>query len=306
MKIKQRLENKELMVYRLLNSRNKLLNEDSTKLARLEKGFKGELIFDERIDRLSKSWLILNDIQLESNETDFQIDSIIVAQKLLLLFEIKNHEGDYYIEDDQWYYMNGTPLQNPMSQLERKELLLQRLLRELGSNIPIESYLVYVNPNFHLYNAPRNPSIIFPTQLNRFFDELNKIPTNISEPHKKLAYKLVSMHKSESRSNIPKYSYEEVRKGIMCSICCSFRLEIKKSIFICKNCEGTENKTTAILRSVDEYHLLFPERKITTINIYEWCKGIVSKKLIQRILSKNFIAKGNAKSTYYDKKEKLY
>lgn len=121
--IKPRIESNELRMYRLLNSRKILLNEEATHLARLEKGYEGELLFDERVERLSKEWLVLNDMLFESNNTEFQIDSVIIAQKPILLFEIKNYEGDYYIVDDDWYYINGTQIQNPVSQLERKEVL---------------------------------------------------------------------------------------------------------------------------------------------------------------------------------------
>ncbi|MBS4199996.1 NERD domain-containing protein [Bacillus sp. FJAT-49732] len=297
--IKPRIESNELRMYRLLNSRKILLNEEATHLARLEKGYEGELLFDERVERLSKEWLVLNDMLFESNNTEFQIDSVIIAQKPILLFEIKNYEGDYYIVDDDWYYINGTQIQNPVSQLERKEVLFRRLLRELGYNIPIESYLLFVNPDFHLYNAPRNQSIIFSTQLNRFFEQLNKIPTNINEHYNKFAHKLISLHKTESRfTKTPKYTYGELRKGITCASCDSFNQKIVGSILECA-CGNTENVTSAIFRSIEEYNLLFPARKITTSNIYEWCNGIKSKRTIQRLLSNNYKHIRHGKSSYF-------
>ncbi|MCR2821860.1 nuclease-related domain-containing protein [Lederbergia panacisoli] len=301
--IKQRVESKELNVYRILNSRKVLSDEDAAHLARLEKGYEGEVIFDKRVERLSKEWLVLNDMQLEINHSEFQIDSVIIAQKPILLFEIKNFEGDYYIKDDQWYYNNGTKIQNPVSQLERSEVLLQRLLRDHGYNTPIESYLIFVNPGFHLYNAPQNLPIIFPTQLNRFFDKLNKIPSSMSARHQKLAHKLISLHKKESRfKKMPEYSYGELRKGFRCC-CYSFNIESKKSLIVCKNCGSTEDIESAILRSVDEYSLLFQDEKITTNAIYEWCMGIKARGTIRRILLKNYIQMGNTKSSYYVKKE---
>ncbi|MCR2822486.1 nuclease-related domain-containing protein, partial [Lederbergia panacisoli] len=164
-----------------------------------------------------KQWLVLNDMQLESNHSDFQIDSLVIAQKPILLFEIKNYEGDYYIEDEQWYYMNGDKIQNPLSQLERSEVLFRRLLRDQGYNIPIESYLIFINPEFHLYNAPRNLPIIFPNQQNRFFEKLSKIPSNINDHHKKVAHKLISLHNEKPHfMKIPVYSFEEIRKGFIC------------------------------------------------------------------------------------------
>ncbi|MBS4200368.1 NERD domain-containing protein [Bacillus sp. FJAT-49732] len=274
MNIKPRVVSDELKAYRIVKSRKILSVDDSAQLVRLEKGYEGEWLFNERVDQLSKEWLVLNDLQLESNNANFQIDSILITQKPLLLFEIKNHEGDYYIEDDKWFYINGSPVQNPINQLERTESLFHRMLQDHGYNIPIESYIVYVNPEFYLYNAPRNLPIIFPNQLNRFFAKLEKIPTKINQHHMRLAKKLVSLHKNVSLySKSPNYTYNELRKGIICANCRSFNLESKKMVLLCKNCGALEDIHSAILRSVDEFTLLFPERKITTSIIFDWCNG---------------------------------
>ncbi|MCR2822485.1 hypothetical protein [Lederbergia panacisoli] len=50
MNIKLRVESKELLVYRILDIRKGLSIDDAAHLARLEKGYKGEVIFDGRID----------------------------------------------------------------------------------------------------------------------------------------------------------------------------------------------------------------------------------------------------------------
>src|SRR5690606_18612486 len=130
MKIKALVESNELKGYRMLNSRKVLTGEDKEQLNRLEKGYAGEVFFNERVDGLSKEWFILNDLQLESNNSEFQIDSLVICQKHILLFEVKNYEGDYYIEGDKWNYINGSSIQNPVHQLERTESLLRRLLQD--------------------------------------------------------------------------------------------------------------------------------------------------------------------------------
>ncbi|MBS4220825.1 NERD domain-containing protein [Bacillus sp. FJAT-49711] len=303
MEIKQRVESKELKVYRILNSRKVLSIKEAVHLANLEKGYEGELLFDERLRKVKNDWLVLNDLQLESNNNDFQIDSLIIAQKPAILFEIKNYEGDYYIDGDKWFYNNGTEILNPVSQLERSEMLLRRMLRDLSHNVPIETHLIFINPDFHLYNAPRNLPIIFPTQLNRFFDKLTKMQSTIYERHKTLARKLFSEHKTDfPLRKIPKYSYGELRKGVTCASCYSFMIESKKSFIVCKNCGSIEKVESAILRSVDELSLLFPEKKITTSGVFEWTKGIKTTETIQKILLKKFVKIGSTKASYYVKK----
>lgn len=46
--------------------------------------------------------------------------------------------------------------------------------------------------------------------------------------------------------------------------------------------------TAAVLRNVMEFKLLFPNQKITTKAIHEWCQVIDSKKRIKSILEKSF------------------
>jgi hypothetical protein len=93
---------------------------------------------------------------------------LIFTGEKIYLFNVKNHEGDYYIKDGKWYSPNNIEVIDPLNQLIRSESLLKKLLQELGYNIPIASYLLFINPEFHLYGAPKNQPIIYPTQLNRF------------------------------------------------------------------------------------------------------------------------------------------
>jgi hypothetical protein len=60
-----------------------------------------------------------------------------------------------------------------------------------------------------------------------------------------------------------------------------------------------EEVEAVVLRSVKELILLFPNRKITTNDIYEWCGGINSKKAIRRILVKTFELIRHSRSSYY-------
>ncbi|WP_370223048.1 hypothetical protein [Cytobacillus sp.] len=60
-----------------------------------------------------------------------------------------------------------------------------------------------------------------------------------------------------------------------------------------------ENVDNAVLRCVKEFRVLFPDRKITTNAIVDWCGGIGSGKVVQRILGRNYEKKGRGKASYY-------
>ncbi|WP_353615945.1 MULTISPECIES: nuclease-related domain-containing protein [unclassified Bacillus (in: firmicutes)] len=127
----------------------------------LEKGFKGEKKLDWT-STLSDNWLILNDLLFECNKSEFQIDSIGINRETIYLFEVKNFEGDYYIEGERWYKTPKNELKNPYEQLKRTESMLRKLLIEHKIYFKIKLHLVFVNSEFFLYNAPMNLPNIFP------------------------------------------------------------------------------------------------------------------------------------------------
>lgn len=128
--------------------------------------------------------------------------------------------------------------------------------------------------------------------------------SKIKDRQLKLAEKLVSLHLSESPyTRLPGYNYDQLEKGIICASCHSFVANFSAGKIVCDECGCIEETKTAILRSVDEFKLLFPDRKITTGGIFEWCKVIKSKKTIRRILLGNFNLEGHARASFYVKKQ---
>lgn len=296
---KNRYESKELLIQRLLNSRMTLPVKEKQKYLYNEKGFEGECLFDGHLKRLSNDWVIINDLRMEHNNSEFQIDSLLISGRTIFPIEVKYLEGDYQIRDHLWYKVSGREIKNPLLQMERNATLLRTLLQDLKFNLPIEPYLVFNHPTFTLYNASLDPHIIFPTQLDRFIEKLILKSSNLGEKHYALAKKLVSMHMDESRhSKLPDYAYEQLKKGILCSSCRSLNTMLSERKIVCVECGGKENFDLAILRSVREFILLFPERKITTSNIQDWCGG-VSHRAIKRVLLKYFRPIGQNRYTYY-------
>lgn len=238
------------------------------------------------------------------NNTYYQIDSLSLFSETIYQFEVKNYEGDYYIEKDTWYSVKGKEISNPFLQLTRAESLLRRFIKSLGFNYSIESYLIFINPEFHLYHAPRNQQIIFPTQLPRFMNNLSKKTSKVANNHTKLVEQLLHFHLTESPYNrTPKYTFDGLKKGIICIKCRSFINTFNRMYLICDHCGNRENVTSAVLRSVDDYMILFPEEKVTRKVIQEWCK-IVPGKTIIKILSDHYKMIASGKNSYYIKSDK--
>ena len=209
MAFRERTESDELKIFRILNNRTILPSKEKQIYSNLEKGFKGEVMFDQLTEGLNPNkFLILNDLLLETNSTTFQIDSFIISQGTHFPCEVKNFEGDYYYKSDQFFAMNDTEIQNPLDQIKRSDTLLRQFLQKKKYSISIKSNVFFVNPAFTLYQAPRDKPIIYPTQLAKFLEELNARTSILNDDHYKLAEDLVKEHKTISPyTRLPPYDF---------------------------------------------------------------------------------------------------
>ena len=301
MPYKHRTKSYELLILESLNTRMSLSNKDKRHFVNIKKGYEGEVVFDSLTETLQCDCLILNDLLLKTNNTMFQIDTLIIAPTTIYLFEVKNYQGDFYYESDRLYTESKAEISNPLNQLNRSESLLRQLLQGLDFNIPIYASVVFINPEFTLYQTPPNKPFILPTQINRYLKNLDVIPSKLNKKHKMLADKFISLHIVDSPyRTLPTYDYNQLQKGITCVKCTSFSISVEGRKCLCKKCGHAEVVAAAVLRNVKEFKFLFPNRKITTNVIHEWCNVIESKKRIQRILEKNFKISGVHQWSYYE------
>lgn len=298
---KPRTKSTELLILESLNNRSNLSDKDKQYYSNLKKGYEGEVMFDSLTEKLQCECLLLNDLLFKINNTTFQIDSLIITSESIYLYEVKNYEGAYYYESDRFYKRPKSEKINPLDQLSRSESLLRQLLQNLGYNLAIDASVVFINPEFTLYKAPLDKPLILPNQINCYLKELNSTSLKLNGKHKMLADKLISLHILKSPyTQLPSYEYEQLQKGITCVKCNSFSISIEGRKCNCNDCGHEEVVATAVMRSVKEFKLLFPDRKITTSGIHEWCKVIDSKKRIKRILEKNFNIIGVHQWSFYE------
>jgi len=295
---------RELEIYQLLNSRKDLLDNERKHFYALQKGYEGELLFDNITSSvITAECLILNDLLLPHNKNTFQIDSLIIAPETIYIIEVKNFEGDYFYERDRLYTRvpPHSEVTNPLIQLNRSESFFRQLLEKLGNNMTIQSYVVFVNPEFTLYQAPINKQFVYPGQINRFLKNIRTMSLKLDNNHFALADKLKYLHNPNAPFYFPpSYQYEELQKGFPCSYCDSLEFTTKGPYCYCLMCSKKETMEKRILRIVHHFKMLFPEKKITTNAIFDWGNGKLSNRGIRRVLQKNLNIKGVHQWSYYE------
>lgn len=294
---------KDLQKRRILFARMNLSKQEKQHYIRLLKGHEGEKQFYQLIkSNLTTNSIFLHDLLLQSNNSLFQIDHTLIHAQTIFSFEVKNYEGEFIIENGNWYVKTTKQeIRNPLNQLNKSDYLLRQLVKNLGYNLPVKSYLVFINRDFTLYQLPPNLPILLRSQLNRFIQFLNQSHAPLKQEHHQLAQELKKVQITDSSfKNLPDYDFKQLRKGITCPECYMFLSRKGQRFLLCDNCGYTETLEKGILRNVYEFHLLFPDMKITTYVIYEWCDIVRSKKTIRRVLSKHLKFIENGRYSYYD------
>lgn len=302
MLMKERKKSNTYLILESLNSRMNLTYEDKMNYQKQVKGFEGECLFDHHINHAKQKGLIINDLLLSTKNTFYQIDSILIMNQHLHIYEIKNYTGNYVYKDNHLVSESGYTIQNPINQVNRKKTYLHNLLLNMGYPYTISTFVSFMNPNFYIYSLPPTESILFQGQLNNYFDGLAQ-ENKLLKPDKQdieLAKHLVSRHQEDYRStHLPSYTFEDLKKGIICHRCFSFEFTKTKYTRCCTSCGYKESVTDAIYRSILELQLLFPEIKITSHTVQIWCGIIYSDYHICKALNLNFTRHSKGPKTFY-------
>ncbi|WP_090767780.1 hypothetical protein [Bacillus sp. OK048] len=132
-------------------------------------------------------------------------------------------------------------------------------------------------------------------------EKLNSKTSNLNGKQQKLADKMISDHIIEPPyPKLPPYEYHSLEKGLTCAICNSFFISCDDRKAKCDQCGFVEEVESAVVRSVGEFKLLFPNLKITTNIIHDWCRVVESRKTIRKFLKKNFKTVGYGQWAFYE------
>jgi len=297
--IKERTSPLSLCVWESLYYPTHLSKEQKKEYVNQVMGFEGEQQFDRHLEHVTYEYAAIHDLMLTNGGQLVQIDSLLLTNNKLYVYEIKHYSLDYTFTEDGLYAKSGFMVPNPLSQLQKNRIFLYNLIRSLGYQLEVEAFVFYINTHSYLYELPREKPILFPHQLAKHLSSLNKAEVPLKKQHKRLMENLKALHISEYRSDyLHTYAYHDLKKGLRCVNCSSLTYTHTVKIQLC-TCGSKEAIKEAILRNIEEYRMLFPNEKLTTQLIHDWCGKIVDKQRIQRILREHFQSHGTNKNTYY-------
>lgn len=292
----------ELLTYQILLQRSLLSRDEWMQHDRLHQGYVGEKVLEQFIhDVKSDKMIALFDCLFEVNETEFQIDCLLLTSDTVILLEAKHYNGDYFLENEKFFHFKTKrEIRSPLLQSERAKYLLKQLLSQLGVNLDVQSYIVFTNKNFHLYGSMPQLPMIFRAQLERFLQKIDANAGGLTDQSHRLARLLSKRKKEQSRyARMPKYNLDEMKRGVFCEGCRGELERENRHQFICMHCDIFYQVSQVILYATATFQILFPKEKITTKTIVEWCGGVLTRKGIRSTLQKHLQYHENGRYSYY-------
>ncbi|MGR9047269.1 nuclease-related domain-containing protein [Halobacillus faecis] len=286
-----------------------LSEEIANRLGRLSAGHFGESTADHYMKYLPGR--SMENVRLHDGIQPFQIDTLLISKKCLVILEVKNYKGELHFDLDQQKLIRtiegkSEMFQDPFVQIELQKFQLQRWIKRSGfPSIPIHSFIVIANSNasltFQGEDLSKRKRVIFvkqlPTHLTAFIksfkgenvwadDHLNEF-----SPRTKAEY-------IPYDSDVMKHygiSKDELKWGAPCPSCRLLGMIRRRDHWLCGRC-GAISKD-AHLQLLRDHQLLIGD----TITNAEFRKiaGVkteyIARKLLNECCSPNFGRSRNRK-----------
>lgn len=282
MVIKGRRKPVELAVLESLAGRMGLAPKLERQLDALRSGYSGEVALDQSLVALQDSVVQLSDVTFVGNQV-CQLDTVLVSANGIYLLDVKNWQGAYTVGEHGFASLANDPL----DQLKRAEKLFRRLLEQERIALPVESRLVFVNPELTLYGVQPEMPLVLPQQLPAYVERIGERAGLLTEREERVARRILRYHSDDNpyRQKVD-YSWEAVGNGMLCAACRKLLVEKSHKYLLCPSCGVVEAKGAALRRTKRELDVLFPGCVPEVDRLYRFCGGMVSKRTIFDVVRK--------------------
>ncbi|MFC4409593.1 nuclease-related domain-containing protein [Chungangia koreensis] len=274
----------EVLLKRLSKSHEKYyMIQDRFLSAKAGRG--GEEEFDRIIEKqhLGVPHLFLHDLSLNK---DFQVDSLLITQNYLFVFEIKNLGGKINFLSNplrvEQEYEDGKERAYDLSQMDKSTYYLSRWLEMRGIKLPV--YRAFVLPYPKKFENHTNMTVLFPNAVPPYIRSIRQGKTRISESQmKEIGEQLKLEHRGFKPFPMCKrwgIDPKDLLTGVECEKC--GRLGMEKVIrgWFCRKC-GFFN-VNAHEKTMKEYFMLVGDT--ITNRECRWFLGIGDRHVATRIL----------------------
>lgn len=273
-------------------------------------GYRGELQTDYRLSFLpEKGFHIFRDLRLLDEKWHFQIDTLILTLRYILLIETKAYSGTLFFDKHseqmiQTKHGQEKSYDNPINQVRMQAWHLKRWLKHHKFSVPPIYHLVTISNSSTIFKVSdrslNNLIVKGDVLLNRVLqiDETTPNPSFTDKELKKLSKSLLKNHTPHHPDIMKQYSLtsDDLQKGVQCPTCLVYGMYREKWIWRCPTCE--HKSKTAHHKTVKEFFLLISPT-IKNQMCREFCPGVTSKTIKDLLISMNLPHTGTKKGRIY-------
>lgn len=173
-------------------------------LYRIQAGFSGELKVDRYLESIEylHSKIVLTDLHLSTRSgKTFQIDTLIVSRKYILILEVKNIKGDLYFKTNPHFLLrklndDSTRMECPITQMEVAKINLSHWLKQNGIHMEVHGEVVLSNQSAFIKEIPESSPVIYMKRLTILLQEMESLPDLLDEPQLQEIVKRISEQKN--------------------------------------------------------------------------------------------------------------
>lgn len=273
-------------------------------------GYKGELQTDYRLSFLpEKGFHFFRDLRLADEEWYFQIDTLILTLRYILLIETKNYAGTLFFDKDSEQIIQTKDTieksyDNPINQVRMQAWHLKRWLQNHKFSIPPIYQLVAISNSSTIIKVSdrslNNLIVKGDVLLSRVLqiDERSSHPTFNDKEVKKLSKLLIRKHTPHHPDILKPYSLTkaDLQTGIQCPSCLTYGMQRNKWIWICPVCN--HKSKSAHYKKIKDYFLLI-KPTITNQEFRELSNCLSIRAATNILLSMNLPHTGTKKGRIY-------
>ncbi|RPF54137.1 NERD domain-containing protein [Aquisalibacillus elongatus] len=271
-------------------------------IASYSSGYQGELSIDFHINHILDPYHKLHNLYIPFKTWHFEIDTLLLLEKFLLALEIKNLRGDVYLEHEagimrQSYQNEEKRYQCPIVQVEKQARQLNHWLNHRGHKVPVETLVVFVNPNVKLHN--QHPKTIYPYVLSHIYYKLKNHYRNAPtiKNRDEIASQLIKASTIPNPDVLSQYqlTFDDFEPGGICENCLQKSPKRQGWGWVCPSCHNKSLNNH--IHTFKDLQLLFgPE--ITTTEAAYWLQ--TSTEVARYLLKKeNYRKSGSHKRIKY-------
>lgn len=239
----------------------------------------------------------------------FQIDTLILTLRYILLIETKAYSGTLFFDKHSEQIIQTKDGQeksydNPISQVRMQIWHLKRWLQNHKFSVPPIYHLVAIsNPSTIIKVSDRslNNLIVKGDVLLSRILQIEETISNTSfteKEVKKLSKSLLKNHSPHHPDILRQYSLtlDDLQKGVQCPSCLTYGMHRVKWVWRCPVCEYKSK--IAHHKTVKEFFLLISPT-IKNQMCREFCPGVSSKTITDLLLPMNLPITGTKKGRLY-------